>query len=76
MRASYRKGVCNISTAETKVVFVLCYYALFGLVTLTTFSVEFAHLEEPYKNTTFVKLLDQEWNVIVQALRTSAIMHW
>ena len=45
---SSRKGVCNISTAENKVVLVLCYYALFGLVTLTTFSVEYAHQELQY----------------------------
>ena len=37
--SSYRKGVCKISTSETKIMIVLFYYGLFGIVSLSYFSV-------------------------------------
>ena len=45
----FRKGVWKLSTAETKIVVVLCYYALFGLVALSYFSVESAYQEEQFQ---------------------------
>ena len=39
----------NLSTAETKIIIVLCYYALFGLVALSYFAVESAFQEEKFQ---------------------------
>ena len=38
----------KISTAETKIVLVLCYYALFGIVTLSYFSVVVAEQKSEF----------------------------
>ena len=38
----FKKGIWKLSTAETKIILVLCYYALFGLVALSYFAVESA----------------------------------
>ena len=45
----FRKGVWKLSTAETKIIVVLCYYALFGLVALSYFAVESANQEEQFQ---------------------------
>ena len=42
----FRKGVWKLRTAEAKVIIVLCYYALFGLVALSYFAVESAYQGE------------------------------
>ena len=38
--SGFNKGKWKISTAETKIILVLCYYALFGLLSLSYFSME------------------------------------
>ena len=42
----FKKGVWKLSTSETKVILVLCYYALFGLVALSYFAVESANQDD------------------------------
>ena len=37
--SSLKSGVWKISTAESKIILVLCYYALFGMVALSYFSI-------------------------------------
>ena len=41
-----KTGVWKISTAETKIIVVLCYYALFGIVALSFFSLETAQQDD------------------------------
>ena len=43
------RGAWKISTAETKIILVLCYYALFGLVALSYFAVESAYQEDQFQ---------------------------
>ena len=45
----FKKGAWKISTAKMKITLVLCYYALFGLVALSYFSVESAYQEEQFQ---------------------------
>ena len=42
----YRSRSWNISTAETKILVILCYYAIFGIVSLTYFALAIADLDE------------------------------
>ena len=42
----YRSGSWNISTAETKILVILCYYAIFGIIALTYFALASADLDE------------------------------
>ena len=42
----FKKGVWKLSTAETKIIVVLCYYALFGLVSLSYFAVESSNQDD------------------------------
>ena len=44
--SGFKNGVWRIGTAETKIILVLCYYALFGMVTLSYFSVQAAQQED------------------------------
>ena len=41
----FKSGVWKISTAEIKIIIVLCYYALFGIVALSNFSIEIGERE-------------------------------
>ena len=41
-----KKGIWKISTPETKILIVLCYYFLFGVVSLSYFSIESANRED------------------------------
>ena len=40
LASRYKTGVCQISTAETKILLVLCYYAFFGMMVLMSFTVQ------------------------------------
>ena len=42
----FKKQVWKISTAETKIILVLCYFALFGLVSLSYFAIETANQDD------------------------------
>ena len=42
----YRSGSWNFSTAETKILVILCYYAIFGIVALIYFALASADLNE------------------------------
>ena len=44
--SSFRKRIWKISTAETKIILVLCFYALFSIIALTYFSIGVAHQED------------------------------
>ena len=44
--SSYRNRVCKISTAETKILIILCYYALFAVVSLSYFTVGLGDQDE------------------------------
>ena len=44
--SSYRNRVCKISTAETKILIILCYYALFAVVSLPYLTVGLGNLDE------------------------------
>ena len=44
--SSFKSVVWKISTAESKILLVLCYYALFGIVALSHFSIGAAKQEE------------------------------
>ena len=41
----FKKGVWKISTAETKIMIVLCYYALFCIVALSDITIEIGERE-------------------------------
>ena len=43
---SYRSRSWKISTAETKILVVLCYYAIFGIIALSFFAISSAEQEE------------------------------
>ena len=39
----------QVSIAETKILLVLCYYAIFGIASLTSFAVESANQEDQFR---------------------------
>ena len=45
----FRKGVWKISTAETKIILVLCFYGLFGVLSMSYFALETAGHEDQYQ---------------------------
>ena len=47
--SNFRKRVCKISTSETKIILVLCYYAVYGVMYLTYVSMEFALPDATYQ---------------------------
>ena len=44
--SGFKKGPWKFSTAESKIILVLCYYALFAMVALSYFSIDTAQQED------------------------------